>query len=200
MVLSTPAGPINTSNLSALTTYVNSLQSEIDQLKKEITKNATHYNDLLELRNSNYTAAITNSTTLTEELVKAKSELEAANLQIQSLEEEVENKQKAIKESQQFETEREKRFEERLQKEMAEVHEKLREANDTIHQLEGQLETSKTSYEKWKLKFAEALRANKIMAENEKVYKEAISDLKSKIAERDKQLKLMFGGMKSGRT
>ena len=191
-----PGGHLSTANAEAIGQYITTLTDQITRLEEKVE--ATRKEKEEELVNAQKTrsAALSQSTTLSDQVKLLQTELASLRVTNEELEKKVEEKeeelQKALEEGKENRSSLQKEITEELserQRRIEEAEKKKSELSESIRQLK--MVVSK------KDNIIEAIRsANEKLKKNEGVYKQVIEQLRGYVKEREHELEELYKGMK----
>ena len=190
-----PGGHLSTANAEAIRQYITTLTDQITRLEEKVE--ATRKEKEEELVNAQKTrsAALSQSTTLSDQVKLLQTELASLRVTNEELEKKVEEKeeelQKALEEGKENRSSLQKEITEELserQRRIEEAEKKKSELSESIRQLK--MVAKKDN-------IIEAIRnANEKLKKNEGVYKQVIEQLRGYVKEREHELEELYKGMK----
>ena len=173
-----PGGHLSTANAEAIRQYITTLTDQITRLEEKVE--ATRKEKEEELANAQKTrsAALSQSTTLSDQVKLLQTELASLRVTNEELEKKVEEKEEELQKA--LEEGKEKRSS--LQKEITELSESIRQLKMVVSKKDNIIEAIRNANEKLK--------------KNEGVYKQVIEQLRGYVKEREHELEELYKGMK----
>lgn len=192
VVVNTPAGPLSTTNPEAIETYVNGLLERAEQLEARIEAVRIEKEGELEAIRQTKNAALSQSAVLADQLGEVKEDLAKERSKAIDFEKRLDNKEqectKVKEELKQLSESLAARDVEEMKKLQEELLEKEKE-NGILDEKVSELRRAVEKYEK----LLERVRtANEKLKNNEEIYKQAITKLKTNVKEREMELEDLY--------